>query len=179
MTELAIAGNPHFRVDAREVLRPGNTYTVDTLQSMRAECGNVGPDIFLILGSDALADMPYWKTPERLFELATILIARKGPPRPRETATEIAIPAALLSLLRARWSHRVGELLRFDQLPETLPVVSTMPLLPVSSTLIRQRVAASLPVRYLLPKAVESYIGEHGLYGAATVVPGAQENDDA
>jgi nicotinate-nucleotide adenylyltransferase len=166
MTELAVAANPHFTVDAREIDRPGNTYTVDTLTTLHDDAGPGRANLHLILGSDALADMPYWKTPERLFELSQILIARKGPPGLRESATEIAIPGPLLSLLRGRWSQRAGELLRFERLPETLPVIATMPALPVSSTLLRNRAHRGLPIRYLVPPEVEAYIAEQGLYGA-------------
>ena len=169
MTRLATATNPHYFVDEREVHRAGNTYTVDTLESLLADPGYTRASLYLILGSDALADMPYWKAPERIFELANVLIARKAPPGPRETGAEIAIPAPLLSLLRGRWSQRAGELLRFDRLPDSLPVISSMPSLPVSSTLIRARVSKGEPIRYLVPRGVEAYIAEHALYGAARV----------
>ena len=179
MTELAVAGNPHFGVDAREVHRAGNTYTIDTLESLRAESGDAKPRLVLILGSDALADMPYWKTPERLFELASIVIARKGSLGPHEIATEMPVPPTLLSLLRVRWPHRVGELLNHEHLPETLPVVSMMPTLPISSTLIRQRVADGLPVQYLVPASVETYIAAHGLYDRAGFDSNSQEAEHA
>ena len=169
MTRLATATNPHFFVDEREVHRPGNTYTVDTLESLLADPGFSRACLYLILGSDALADMPYWKAPERIFELANVLIARKRPPGPREITAEIPLPPPLLSLLRGRWSQRAGELLRFDQLPDALPVVSTMPALPVSSTLIRARVADALPIRYMVPSEVEAYIAEHALYGSVRI----------
>jgi nicotinate-nucleotide adenylyltransferase len=169
MTRLAIAGNPHFAVDPRELARPGNTYTVDTLEALLRDSAFSAASLYLILGSDALADMPYWKTPERILELANVLIARKGPPGPRETATDIVIPPPLLSLLRGRWSQRAGGLLRFDRLPDSLPVVSSMPSLAVSSTLIRGRVNKGLPIRYLVTPEVEAYIADHGLYGALRV----------
>lgn len=74
MVSRAVASNSHFFVDDREVRRPGPTYTVDTLESLRDE----GYDnLILILGSDAVADMPTWKQPDRIRQLATIVVARK------------------------------------------------------------------------------------------------------
>ncbi len=165
MVRLATGGNPAFEVDDRETRRAGATYTIDTLESLQAEPGNEDTELVLILGSDALADMPYWKQPERIFERALVVIAQKGPP-PRTPAPpgEIAIPPQLLSLLRGRWSARAGRLVQFEHLPQTLPLVQTMPGLPISSTVIRQRVADGKPVRYLVPDGVEQYIRDHGLY---------------
>jgi nicotinate-nucleotide adenylyltransferase len=126
MTRLAIESNPHFALDDREIRRAGPSYTVDTLDELHAEGRN---NLILILGSDAIADMPNWKQPERIPELATIAIAAKD------------------SGLRTQDSELIA-----------------MPLLPISSTLIRQRVLAGEPIRYLVPESVESYIREHHLY---------------
>jgi nicotinate-nucleotide adenylyltransferase len=147
MTRLAIQDNPRFHIDERELHRPGPTYTIDTLQELHAENpGTPASHIHLILGSDALEDMPNWREPQRLFELATVLIAPKaGYPIPPEGP--LPLP-----------SHLAGALG-----PRTLPLVR-MPTFPVSSTLIRQRVSQGLPVRYLLPDPVEAYIRQHNLY---------------
>jgi len=128
MVELAIEGNPRFSADAREVHRSGPTYTVDTLRELRAE-GHT--DIVLILGSDALADMPRWREPAELPRLARIVIAEKEP----GTST--------------------GGFERVE-----------MPLLQVSSTLIRERVARGQPIRYLVPDPVGRFIQDNGLYHA-------------
>jgi len=74
MVNRATASNSHFFVDDREVRRSGPTYTVDTLESLRDE----GHDnLILILGSDALAEIHTWKQPDRIRQLATIVVARK------------------------------------------------------------------------------------------------------
>jgi cytidyltransferase-like protein len=63
MTELATDPNPHFAVDAREVSRAGPTYTVETLEELRAE----GHDrIVLVVGADALRDLSNWRAPGRI-----------------------------------------------------------------------------------------------------------------
>lgn len=132
MTRLAIRGNRHFALDEREARRDGPTYTVDTLEEL---CAEGCDDVVLVLGSDAIADMPNWKQPERIVELARIAVVAKDPEAP--------VPAA----------------------PGGVPATRVeMPYLPISSTLVRERVARGLPVRYLVPDAVERYIRRHGLY---------------
>jgi nicotinate-nucleotide adenylyltransferase len=141
MVRLAVRGNPELVVDDREVHRRGPTYTVDTLEALRGE-GHA--DLIFILGSDALAGLQHWKDPHRLLELARLAVVHK-PGRPR--LRQGAIDPLLQEALAAR------------QLP-----IRAMPPLAISSTLIRRRVRAGLPIRYLVPDAVEAYIRRHGLY---------------
>ena len=132
MVRLATSSNAAFEVDDREVRRAGPTYTVETLESFRAQ-GVQRP--LLVLGSDAVADMPNWKSPERLLELCRLVVAMK--------------PGAL-----AQWPEFV----------RPAPEIVDMPLLAISGTEIRARVAAGKPIRYLVPDAVGQYIRDHGLY---------------
>jgi nicotinate-nucleotide adenylyltransferase len=126
MTRLATSGNPQFRVDDREVRRGGPSYTVETLEELRREGhGN----LVLVIGADALEDLPNWRQPDRIRELATVAVAPKG---------------------------------RGNSDPQLVTI--DMPLLDISSTEIRARVAADRPIRYLVPGAVETYIAEHRLY---------------
>ena len=137
MTHLAIADNPDFHLDEREIERIGPTYTVDTLREMHAQ----GLDeVVLILGSDALADMPAWREADVITALARLAVAPKG-----ADESEQAWLAAQAGLREA-------------------PIPIDMPPLPVSSTLVRDRVRLGVPIRYLVPEAVEAYIDLHGLY---------------
>ena len=78
MLETAIASEPRFAISRAELEREGVSYTVDTLEELRPQ-----GDLFLILGSDALADLSRWRAPDRIRELATILVAaRPGAPEP-------------------------------------------------------------------------------------------------
>lgn len=151
MLRLAIAGNPHFVVDDREIRRPGPSYTVDTLEELHAE-GHT--NLILLLGADALADLPTWKHPGRIFELATIAVAPKPwqlhaptdePPSPAGPEAGSGVSAGAPTGLRS-------------------PLTIAMPPLAISSTLIRARVARGQPIRYLLPDPVETYIRTHNLY---------------
>jgi nicotinate-nucleotide adenylyltransferase len=112
MTRLAVASNPAFSVDDREMRRSGPTYTVDTLEELHAE-GTT--NVILILGSDAVADMAHWKRPERIRELATIAVAAKpgATLRPEDAEAVIAMPPLAISssLIRARVA--LGEPVRY------------------------------------------------------------------
>src|SRR6267143_5929702 len=78
MLQAATRDEPRFVVSRAELDREGVSYTVDTLEAMKSE-----GDLFLILGSDALSDLERWRAPDRIRELATILVAaRPGAPEP-------------------------------------------------------------------------------------------------
>ncbi|MHB8630565.1 MAG: nicotinate-nucleotide adenylyltransferase [Candidatus Limnocylindria bacterium] len=102
MLEGAIAGEPRFAVSRVELDREGPSYTVETLERL------AGPDdLFLILGSDAIADFPYWKDPERIAALAALTVAeRPGAPERIGDAPIIRFDAPRLDIssreLRAR-----------------------------------------------------------------------------
>lgn len=102
MLELALAGEPRFAVSRAELDREGPSYTVDTL------AGLAGSDeLFLILGSDAIADLPRWKDPERIAQLATLVVAdRPGAPERIGDAPIVTFDAPRLDIssreLRAR-----------------------------------------------------------------------------
>jgi len=72
MLELAVAGEPRFAVSRAELDRGGPSYTVETLEELSGS-----DELFLILGSDAIADFPRWKEPERIATLATLLVAER------------------------------------------------------------------------------------------------------
>lgn len=137
MTRLAIAGNPDFEVDPIEVERDGPTYTIDTLKALflRGETG-----LTLILGADALEDLPFWRNHEQLQEMARIVVAPKG-----------------------RSHAEIVEMGGIAGLRESPPIID-MPALDISGTVIRTRVREGMPVRYLLPDPVLFYLEEHGLY---------------
>ncbi len=102
MLEFAIAGEPRFALSRVELERDGVSYTVDTLEALRSQ-----GELYLILGSDALADLARWRTPDRIRELATILVAsRPGAPEPDPVHRARAFDAPQLDIssreLRAR-----------------------------------------------------------------------------
>jgi len=139
LCRLAVDGDERFSVSDLETVRPGPSFTVDTLQELHA----TEPDnaLFLIVGGDVAAGLPLWNEPERVLELARPAVAkRRGTPRAR-------VDQALAGL-------RGGERAEFFQMPR----------IGISSTLLRRRVRAGEPIRYMVPDAVERYIGAQGLY---------------
>lgn len=111
MLELAVAGEPHFAVSRAELDRDGPSYTVDTLERLSG-----ADQLFLILGSDAVADFPKWKDPARIGQLATVAVAeRPGAPAYLGEAPIVTFDAPRLDIssreLRARASR--GRSLRY------------------------------------------------------------------
>ena len=140
MLRLAIADNSAFELSTMEMERSGASYTADTLERLHEL--RPGSELFFILGQDALADLPNWRRPQRILELATLAVAcRSGP-----------------------------ESIALDEVERKLPGLSGrlvwlgMPRVEVSASLIRERVRKGLSIRYLVPDAVEAYIREQGLY---------------
>ncbi len=111
MLETAIADEPRFSLSRAELEREGPSYTVETIERLAGE-----DELFLILGSDALADFGRWKDPERIARLATLLVAdRPGAPAPAADAPIRMFDAPRLDIssreLRARAAR--GRSLRY------------------------------------------------------------------
>ncbi|AHE99197.1 nicotinate-nucleotide adenylyltransferase [Thioalkalivibrio paradoxus] len=158
MVEHAVAGVPGFRVDRRELDRPGPSYTVETLHDLRTEIGSEAP-LVLIMGMDAFAGLHTWHRWRELPALAHLVVAhRPGATTPPDAAFRgIARVAADPEPLRTRpagWIH-------FQ------PVTQ----LDISATAIRNALQAGRSPRYLLPDDVHAYIDEHGLYRAIASEP--------
>lgn len=152
MLRLAVAGQPGFAVDARELARPGVSYMADTLASLREEIG--ARPLCLILGSDAFARLHRWHAWERIPRLAHLVVAH----RPGWDGQELAAP--LEALLAAR--ECAPEALR--QRPAGGVTRLSVTPLDISATRIRELRGRGREIRYLLPEAVRQYIHEHRLY---------------
>jgi nicotinate-nucleotide adenylyltransferase len=137
MLRLAIEGNSAFGISDVELRREGPTYTADTLETLAGE--RLDDAFWFILGADALADLPNWRDPARIVRHAMLAVA------PRESEL---IDAAALGVPDIE-----GRIATF-----------TCPRIDVSSTGIRERVAAGSSIRYLAPDAVRTYIEAHALY---------------
>ena len=111
MVRLAIAGNPGFSLSTVEVDRPGPSYTADTLEQLR----DVYPDagMFFIVGRDALEDMANWVRPERIRELATIVVAARDGEAPGEGAQRLGMPEVGISATDIRERVADGRSIRY------------------------------------------------------------------
>jgi nicotinate-nucleotide adenylyltransferase len=138
MTRLACAPNTAFEASDVELERPGPSYTVDTLAALRATTDS---ELFFILGADALGDLPRWHAAQRIVEFARIVAVGRPGAHPDLSALTLALPG-----IGGRLTQIAG------------------PMLDISSTLLRQRVAAGLPIRYQAPDPVVDFIAEQALY---------------
>ncbi len=159
MTELGCAEFAGLVADGREILRPGPSYTVATLQAIHAE--DVKRPLALIIGSDAFAGLSSWHRWEQLFTLAhLVVVERPGAP---------SLPEAAPPALQEQWLRRLttDPSRLFRQLAGAIVRQSVTPQ-PISATEIRAALARGASgraqVRGLLPAAVLAYIDRNQLY---------------
>ena len=155
MVELAIAPEPRFVLDTREIDRGGPSYMVETLQSLRGEFPHA--QRLLMMGADAIAAFQRWHRWQEILKLANIVVTQRP-------GAENRLPHAFAPY-RQNWRlEKVGDPpLRFDAPAGRigfLPVTQ----LDISATDIRARRAAGRSVRYLTPQAVIEYMDAHQLY---------------
>lgn len=150
------AGNARFSVDASEVEAAAPSYTVDTLERLRAEFG-AGQSLVLLVGADAFAGLPTWHRWRDLFALAHIAVSHR-PGFPVEISR---LPDELASEFNDR---RLTEPRALKDSPAGAIVTFTMTQLAISATRIRLLLANGLSARYLLPDSVLDYIQLHQLY---------------
>ncbi len=141
MIELAIAGNPHFRMDTLEFDREGNTYTADTL----LELTNMNPDVeyFFIIGGDSLFQLEQWSRPELVMSLSHIVAAQREDMDNEEILLKIED-------LRKKYDAKI-DLLKIPQID-------------ISSKMLRSKLQQGKTIRYYVPLEVEQYIIENDLY---------------
>ncbi len=143
MVRLAVSGCEGYLVDDRELRRGRVSYTVDTLEQLRHEFPDA--ELHLIMGSDSLASIRQWQDPERLLEMATVVVLQRG--------ADDVIDFDVLSGLTSE--AQIAKI-RACQVP--------MPLIEVSSRQIRTRVAEGRSIRFRTSRSVEAYIRAEKLY---------------
>lgn len=147
MLAAAFGTLPGAAVDDREIRRPGPSYTVDTLAELAA--AYPGDRWRLVVGADHVAGFARWRQPQRILELADLIVFRRG----REPGVEVEAGAdgirrvLAAAGLTARGIHWVGD---FDE--------------PVSSAAVRAMLGGGIDPADFLPPAVGAYIAAHGLY---------------
>jgi nicotinate-nucleotide adenylyltransferase len=139
MLRAALAGQSRLTLDARELLRVGPSYTIDTLHELRAEQGP--RPLVLLLGADAFAGLPGWHRWRELFDFAHVgVLSRPG--------VEAAWPDALVQEVAARRVEEVAAL-RAEPCGKLIELAVTP--LEISATRIRELLAVGRDPRYLLP----------------------------
>jgi nicotinate-nucleotide adenylyltransferase len=142
MIELATAGHPAFRLERLEQDLPAPSFTAKTLAAIhRLHPGN---ELFLLMGSDGLPDLPGWYEPRQVIEQAGLIVV------PR--------PGVML------WTaERLALALGVDAAAIRLRFVAC-PLIEIASRELRRAVADGMSVRYMVPRAVEEYIRDRKLF---------------
>ena len=157
MVEIAIADNPLFKLDNRELLRTGASYTIDTLQSLRDELG-AQASITLFMGNDAFTKLNTWHRWQDLLSLCHIgLVARPNVPSQPKTG----LPKVLESYLQQHYTELADDLAEHSCGFIHMQAITA---LDISSTAIREALQNKHSARYLLPESVLSYIQEQQLY---------------
>ncbi|MBQ9414221.1 MAG: nicotinate (nicotinamide) nucleotide adenylyltransferase [Clostridia bacterium] len=151
MCRMAIEGDNLFEVSDYELKKGGASFTVDTLEALTAEYP--GNSWYLLMGADMFLTLSTWKRIERIAKLATIVTV----PRDDQNAAQLAAYGDTLRMLGVRF------------------VICDLPLVPISSTGIREAIATGGPFENCLPPAVAVYIRAHGLYqNHAAILPDEQ-----
>lgn len=142
MVRLAVAPYPYFMASSLEYERGGLSYTYDLVRLLQDRRPDA--DLALIIGEDSLEQLGTWYRAEDLLRLVRFVVAARPGYRPREG----------IHLLERQFGSWVRDRVVYADVPETA----------VSSTEIRDRVRRGLPIRGMVPAAVERYIAEKGLY---------------
>jgi nicotinate-nucleotide adenylyltransferase len=142
MVRIAIAGHSAFALSEIETSRPGPHYSVETLETIHRDQPN--DELFFLIGADSLADLPTWREPARIAQLATIVVCNR--------------PAGDAS------THLP------DFGPNAHPLMSVaIPAIGIASSDLRRRLAQGRSIRYMVPRGVEAYIEAQGLYRPAQI----------
>ena len=139
MARIAVAGHPAFTVSEIETTRPGPHYSVETLESVSRE--HPDDELYFLIGADSLNDLPGWREPIRIAQLATIVVVNR--PGIEEVASA-GVPSF------GPGSRGI--------VPVTIPAIG------IASTDLRRRVLERKSIRYMVPRGVEAYIEAQGLY---------------
>lgn len=145
MVKLAVTCDSRFSVSRLELDAEETTYTVRTLIAFRGMF-NDDDQLFFIMGADSLVDLVNWWSFKELVTLCTFVAAAR-PGIAREVMEH------QMQVLKSRYGARI--------------LMVDMPLMDISASQIRSKVASAQDISGLVPETVSSYIALNGLYGGA------------
>ena len=153
MVRAALVDQPGLVADDREFRRTGNSYSYDTLASLRKELGPQRP-ICLLIGLDAFAELPTWYRWQDIADLAHwVVMGRPG----AGTVTDSELRHWMTLRLAtdpAILARKPGGSILFRDVTQ----------LDISASAIRARLAVGLSPRFLLPDGVLAIIERERLY---------------
>ncbi|MFM1911420.1 MAG: putative nicotinate-nucleotide adenylyltransferase [Pseudomonadota bacterium] len=155
MVKIAIANQPHFSLDTRELSRAGTSYTIDTLISLREELGDE-VSICWLMGFDAFANLDAWHRWQELLNKAHLIVVKR--PHSSDLSN---LNAEVKTLLEKHETKNVEEVKKqaYGKI-----LIQEIAALDISSTEIREKIAQDKDVRSMVPEALLSYIQQHQLY---------------
>jgi nicotinate-nucleotide adenylyltransferase len=157
MVQLAIANNPDFQLDDRELKRTGPSYTLDTLRSLRSELSEQD-SLVLFIGSDAFKQFNRWHQWQEIIRLCHIaLVARP------DSGVSTGLDPELVTFLQDHYTENA-----MDLQSESAGLITMQAITPlaISSSAIREQLTKQQSARNLTPDCVLDYIAQHGLYQA-------------
>jgi len=159
MVQLAIAGNPIFKFDDRELHRTGASYTIDTLLSLRSELVE-STSLVLFMGSDAFTKFNTWHRWQEIIQLCHIALVQ----RPLISIKE-PLPKVLDTFLHNHYTENAEDLHE-----SSAGYVTMQPITPldISSTAIRNSLQSGHSASYLMPDTVLDYVHSQQLYNSNT-----------
>lgn len=159
MVKLAIADNPLFKFDGRELQRKGASFTVDTLESLRSELGNQ-VSLILIMGSDAFTKFNTWHRWQEIIDLCHIALVQRPVSSIKEPLTK-----ELETFLHNHYTEHTTDLAETSAGLVTMQAITP---LEISSTAIRNALQNNHSARYLMADSVLEYISANQLYKATS-----------
>lgn len=140
MLELALQAEPDCEIATLELARGGVSYSVDTVRAVKAQMNLERGDLYFLIGADSLVELHTWRQPEDILAETQVVVARRPGFDPGKVRPEY-----------------LGKVLFFDS-----------PLIPISSSGIREIVRNGGRIAELVPPAVAEYIRANGLYRPAS-----------
>ncbi|CAH1207288.1 Nicotinate-nucleotide adenylyltransferase [Paenibacillus auburnensis] len=137
MVQSAVEGNEAFRILDWEIVRGGVSYTIETVHSLKEAYPQ--HEFYFIVGADMVEYLPKWHGIEELVGALTFI----GVGRPGTPLDLAALPGFIADKV----------------------VLADMPLVDISSTMLRSRAASGRSIRYMVPEQVYEYVQRSGLYG--------------
>jgi len=155
LVKITIENEAHFTLDTRELSRPGTSYTIDTLISLREELGNE-VSLCWLMGSDAFAHLNAWHRWQELLNYAHLVVVK----RPHSDDLS-KLNAEMKKLLITHEAKRSEEI---KQHAHGKILIQEVAALDISSTQIRKNIAHGKDASVLVPTAALQYIQSHQLY---------------
>ena len=159
IVQLAIADNPQFQFDGRELSRNGASFTIDTLESLRDEFGD-SVSLILVMGSDAFTKFNTWHRWQEIIKLCHIALVQRPVSSNKESLTK-----ELETFLHNHYTEHAEDLHESSAGLVTMQAITP---LEISSTAIRQALQLNHSARYLMPENVLDYIAAQQLYSAVS-----------